>query len=147
MIVPISYHEFAAAFGIQDRILYERFVERLSVQLELLLHPSSEIKNMSIANTFRDVGHNIHCVLKGSVTAFGSEAQIGGEIVYLKRISSFRGKLWSTSANPSDTELFAFARENFRNNKFAEADRYLRAVRHRELLPASFYSLQKLLQK
>ena len=147
MIAPISHHDFAVAFGIHDGILYERFVERLSDQLEHILHPSSEIENMAVANTFMDAGNNIHCVIKGSVSAFGSEAQIGGEIVYLKRSGSFRGTLWSTLANPSDIELFALARENFRNDKFAEADRYLRAVRHRELLPASSHSLRKLLLK
>lgn len=145
MTFPISHHDFAISFPIGELHLYEQFVEKLSSELATVLHPSAKVAQLAIVNTWKDGGSNLHAVLKGFASLLGNQAQIGGEIVLLVRSRGFRGKMWSSLANPSDVELLALAREKFRDSKFADAHNYLRAIRQFESLPKSAQTLKKLL--
>ena len=145
MIIPISQSEFSSAFKLNDKSYYDDFVEKISKELTRILHPAANITDLSCTHRGEDAGGNVHVMLQGSARIFDNVAQIGGEIVWLVHRRSFRGKLWSALANPSDIELLMRARDSFRDAKFDDANNYLCAIRQPESMPRWSRFLKKLI--
>ena len=140
----INQSEFSKTFRLDKATYYEMFSEILNDKLTGVLHPSAVVDNLNFISTWKDAGGNIHARLQGKVSGFGYQKELGGEFVWLKNLSRFRGKVWSSLKMHSDLSLLMAARDTYRRSEYHEAKKYLDSIKQIENLPGSAMKLKKL---
>jgi len=107
-------------YGLWSKSRYEQFLCFLSEKISHSIDKETLIVSLSIKNKWRDQGGNIHASLRGNIVRRNQEAEIGAEIVWLKKLKIFRGSVWSHLNPKTDSELFSEAKSLFHAGKYAE---------------------------
>lgn len=116
----IPQFTFRRRYGLWSKSRYEQFLCFLSGEIAQSIDKETSIVSLSIQNEWRDQGGNIHASLRGNIVRRNEEAEIGAEIVWLKRLKTFRGNVWSHLKPKSDNELFLEAKLLFHAGRYAE---------------------------
>ncbi len=111
---------FTRSYGLWSESRYDQFLCFVSEQIAHTIDKETSIVSLSIQNKWQDQGGNIHASLRGKISRRNEEAEIGAEIVWLKRLKTFRGNVWSHLSPKSDNELYSEARLLFHTGKYSE---------------------------
>lgn len=133
----VSCEEFKNAYGLTDREDYDKFLSKLNREFEKAVHPSVSALSFEPISKWKDATGNIHVVWSGQVSSWERRAEFGGEFVWLRRLASFRGKIWSKLENFTDLQLSILARNEMRKGNLQGAKNYLDAIQQPDDLPRS----------
>jgi hypothetical protein len=147
MKLLIDRHVFIEAYHLKDEESYDKFLRKINVEFDTTIHPSLSVVSFEPTSKQTDVGSNIHVVWTGQISGWQQKAEFGGEFVWLQRLSSFRGKLWSRLENFTDEQLLMLARNELRLGRQAGAKNYIDAIQHIEDLPQSALLLKSKIEK
>ncbi len=99
---------------------YNQFLCFISDKIKQSIDKETKLVNLSLENEWKDQGGNTHVSIRGKVVRRNEEADIGAEVVWLKRLKSFRGSFWSHLNPKTDSELFLEAKLYFHSGRYAE---------------------------
>lgn len=117
----ITRWDFFLAYQLGRKKHYELFLEHVNGQIALALEADTELVAFSIARRRKDQAGNLHVPVRGTLNRKEQTASIGAQIVWLKKLSCFRGNFWSDlPPAPSDQELFMQARSYFYAENYIE---------------------------
>lgn len=133
----VSFDQFLDAYGLRDREAFDKFLLKINSEFEKAVHPTVSVLSFEPLSTSTDSYGNIHVVWLGKVTGWARRAEFGGEFVWLSRLASFRGRLWSRLENLSDIQLSILARNEFRKGNLKGAKTYMETIQRFEELPRS----------
>ena len=117
-LIPQS--TFRHRYGLFSKTRYEQFVCFVSEKVVQSIDRETKLLSLSVENKWHDQGGNTHASLRGKIARRNEKADIGAEIVWLKRLKTFRGSFWSHLNPKSDNELFSEAKLLFHAGKYAE---------------------------
>lgn len=123
----ITQFTFKRKYGLLSTGRYKQFLSFISEKVQQSIDKETKLVALSLENEWKDQGGNTHVSIQGIVSRRNEEADIGAEIVWLKRLKTFRGSFWSHLNPKSDTELFF------------EAKLYFHAGRYEEFLALAMY--------
>ncbi len=116
----IPQSTFRRRYGLCSKNIYEKFLCFVSEKIAQAIDKETSLVSLSIQNDWQDQGGNIHASLRGEISRRNTTAEIGAEIVWLKRLKIFRGNVWSHLKPKSNNELFSEARSLFYAGRYAE---------------------------
>ena len=116
----IPQFTFSRRYRLWSESSYDQFLCFVSEKITHAIDKETSIVSLSIQNNWRDQGGNIHASLRGKISRRNEEAEIGAEIVWLKRLKTFRGNFWSHLNPKSDNELYSEVRLLFHIGKYSE---------------------------
>ncbi len=109
----INKSDFHKAYGLWDIDKYRKFIEYVEEKFGEVIDYETSIDNLYIKVSWNDNGGNIHATVCGSISRRDQKSECGGEIVWLKRLKTFRGNCWSRLDKKSDFDYFEEARKYF----------------------------------
>ena len=116
----ISRKTFIFKFGLLSPSRYRQFIKQISEKLRLIIDKETKIVSLTLNKRWKDYGCNTHVIIQGNIIRRNEQANLRAEIVWLKRLKSFRGSFWSDLTPKSDTELFNEAKHFFHVGKYAD---------------------------
>ncbi|HCH2101111.1 TPA: hypothetical protein NKR60_001192 [Vibrio parahaemolyticus] len=114
----ISKSDFLKAYGLWGVNRYKKFIDHIEEKFGELIDYETSMESLSIKATWKDSGGNTHASVHGFVSRRDQTSKCGGEIVWLKRLGTFRGNCWSCLEPKSDFEYFEEARELFYSHQY-----------------------------
>ncbi|MES9900417.1 MAG: hypothetical protein ABW148_15540 [Sedimenticola sp.] len=127
----LSQFSFRRIYGFSSVGKYKQFINYVEERLEQTIDKETNLSELSFSNSWKDQGGNIHVSIRGKITRRNENADIGAEIVLLKRLKTFRGTFWSHLNPKSDSEIYSEAKTYFHAGKYAEflsLSRYIRSA-------------------
>ena len=115
----ISPRAVRRAYGFYGNGKYEAFIDACESRLGEVIDCETKITELEAKNNWLDNGGNCHVRFAGLALRRNESAEIGGTIVWLKRLKTFRGHFWSHLKPKSDAELFAEAKRLFHARNYA----------------------------
>ena len=143
----ITRTQFVRKFGLIGSEPYKKFLMKLNTELADAVHPSARVTNLGLLSSWTDSGGNIHGILEGHVIFVGEQGELGGEIVWLKNLRTFRGKIWSSLDRTSDHQLAEKARQSFRQGNYRRARDFLDGIQDIAGCPRSTVLLSRMINR
>ncbi|WP_156521234.1 hypothetical protein [Halothiobacillus diazotrophicus] len=109
-----------SAFGFFGNSHYRAFTEACSQKLAEVVDAETHLIALKPEEKWKDQGSNRHVRFAGQIVRKNEEGTVGGEIVWLSRLKSFRGYFWSNLNPKSDAELFSEAKRLFHMQRYSE---------------------------
>ncbi|WP_284454992.1 hypothetical protein [Alloalcanivorax xenomutans] len=115
----LSQREVRRTFGFIGKSKYEKFIEACTSQLLEVVDCETTVVEIYPQENWHDRGGDIHARFSGKITRRGCAAEIGGTMVWLRRLRTFRGYFWSSLKPQTDAELFSDAKRLFYSGNYS----------------------------